>query len=226
MRRLAVALSAGVLAASALAIRPRTDGFDTAAHRRLPVLIIALTRRRPERLAAALAQFADPGSVQVVEAVDGHDLDLSALETTLTKGEIGCFMSHLKALRVVASGSAPWALVLEDDARLRVSVASLEGVLAETPPGVDIVCLGANYLPPPAQMRRLSPRLVEFVDYDLCGAHAMLVSRQGARAVLAAANDFRTPYDVWVARTVRMAVAVPSLAVPANIQDSETQKTR
>jgi hypothetical protein len=44
--------------------------------------------------------------------------------------------------------------------------------------------------------------------------------------VLAAANDFRTPYDLWVARTVRVAVAVPSLAVPANITDSETQKTR
>lgn len=230
--RLAVLLLGGTcaLAASALALtgtpawRP-DDGFQTSAAR-VPILVIAL-KRRPERLAATLGQFAaDPGGVRVVEAVDGRDLDLAALDTTLTTGEVGCFLSHLKALRVVADGAATWALVLEDDGRLRIPLADLTGLIDETPPGVDIISLGANYLPPPAQMRRLTPRLVEFVNYNLCGAHAMLVSRRGARAVLESPRDFRVPYDVWVANTVRVAVAVPSLAVPADITDSETQKTR
>lgn len=223
MRRLAVALGTGVLALTCLTVGPRTDGYQTSS--RLPVLVVTL-KRRPERLAGTLAQFADARSVQVVEAVDGRDLDLSRIDTSLTAGEVGCFLSHLKALRHVADGSAPWALVLEDDARLRIPMDAIEALLAEAPPGVDIVNLGANYLPPPAQMRRLSPRLVEFVDYDMCGAHAMLVSRHGARAVLNAPRDYRVPYDLWVARVARVAVAVPSLAVPANINDSETQKTR
>lgn len=216
-----IALACALAASAMLAMRDQGDRGDR--YTGLPIYIISLARR-PERLEATRAHLGVP--VTVVEAVDGRTLDLSALDTALTTGEVGCFLSHLKALRTVADGPADWALVLEDDARLQVPLSTVQGLLAEVPKDVDMVCLGANYLPPPAQMRRLSPHLAEFVNYSLCGAHAMMVSRRGAQAVLAAPKDFRVPYDVWVAQTVRVAVAVPSMAVPADIRDSETQKTR
>ncbi len=227
---MAYAVMATCALAACVTLAGRSDAYTDP----LSIYVISL-KRRPERLEATLAHLRAP--VTVVDAVDGHSLDISALKTTLTTGEVGCFLSHLKALSQVAAdletgsadletGSTDWALVLEDDARLRVSLDTIRDLLREISADVDIVCLGANYLPPPAQMRRLSPRLVEFVNYSLCGAHAMLVSRRGARKVLDAPKDFKVAYDVWVAQTVRVAVAVPSMAVPANIQDSETQKTR
>ena len=33
-------------------------------------------------------------------------------------GEIGCFLSHVKALKQVANGTTAWGLILEDDALL------------------------------------------------------------------------------------------------------------
>lgn len=222
MRRASV-LAVCALAASATATLTSSSSSLDAYDPPFPIYIISL-KRRPERLEATLAHLRAP--VTVLDAVDGRDLDLSSLDTALTTGEVGCFLSHLAAMRRVAEGSADWALVLEDDARMRVPLSVIQDLVREIPSEVAMVCLGANYHPPPAQMRHLSPHLVEFVNYSLCGAHAMLVSRRGATAVLAAAKDFKVPYDVWVAQTVRVAVAVPSMAVPADMYDSETQKTR
>lgn len=194
----------------------------------VPTYIINL-KRRPDRLRACLAHLKTRHAAQVIEAVDGLDLkDVGA--TKLTRGEIGCFLSHLKALDVIARGDAPWGLVLEDDGRVDISRQGLASLIREAPRDVDVISLGSNAFPGGSHVRQVSDRLHEFIDYDLYGTHAMLYSRRGARALLHAARTrgFDIPYDVWLSRNspVRLAVAHPPLARPADVKDSETQKTR
>lgn len=197
----------------------------------LPIYIISL-KRRPERLRACLAHLRRAGrapGVHVIDAVDGLDLrDVG--KTKLTRGEIGCFLSHLKTLDVIARSDAPYGVVLEDDARLGVSRRDLGMLIREAPRDVDVISLGCNAFPGPPHTRQVSERLHEFVDYDLYGAHAMIYSRRGAQALLreATTKGFDVPYDYWLTQhgPARLAVAHPPLARPADVKDSETQKTR
>ena len=48
------------------------------------------------------------------------ELAVKGRSNSLTPGELGCTLSHLEALRVFLESSDEYALVLEDDAILRV----------------------------------------------------------------------------------------------------------
>ena len=83
-----------------------------------------------------------PPQVQIVEAVDGHRLtkiDLQVLQADgllpetgrlcdnyvhppdrgrpLKMGELGAFLSHRKAIEIIANGDAPAGVIFEDDVR-------------------------------------------------------------------------------------------------------------
>ena len=71
--------------------------------------------RRPDRLARMRAELEKAGlNFEVQVAVDGQ------LETHepkfLSKGAIGCWKSHLNAMRRIIEAKAPFGLILEDDA--------------------------------------------------------------------------------------------------------------
>jgi GR25 family glycosyltransferase involved in LPS biosynthesis len=73
--------------------------------------------RRPDRLARISAQLEKAGfNFEVQVAVDGQ------LETHepkfLSKGAIGCWKSHVNAMRRIVESSASFGLILEDDAVL------------------------------------------------------------------------------------------------------------
>lgn len=193
-----------------------------------PTYIINL-KRRPDRLRTCRAALPSDMRVEVIEAVDGRDLKTTG-STKLTRGEVGCFLSHLTALDVIARGESAWGLVLEDDARLDIKPQDIPSLIREAPRDTDIVSLGSNAFRDPPHTRRVSDRLHEFLDQDMYGTHAMMYSRRGARALLreARARGFDIPYDIWISRqdVAKLAVAHPPLAHVANIKDSETQKTR
>lgn len=193
----------------------------------VPVYIINL-KRRPDRLSKCLAQFSlSTDTVRVVEAIDGYDLETTA-PNTITRGEVGCFLSHMKAVEMIAKNSAPASLVLEDDAVLDDKEGIVK-VLRNAPKMWEVIALGCNSMPED-RMRQVAPGLFEFQDYDLYGAHALLYSRAGAAKVHAAMK--RTgpvgPFDLWLTRDsgAKILVARPSLAHPRNLRDTETQKVR
>jgi len=73
--------------------------------------------RRPDRLALVSSDLRKAGlSAETQVAVDGQ---LEKLESKfLSKGEIGCWKSHINALRRLVDTKAQLSLVLEDDATL------------------------------------------------------------------------------------------------------------
>ncbi|VCX37743.1 unnamed protein product [Gulo gulo] len=109
--------------------RPSKMGFDE-------VFVISLARRpdRRERMLSSLWEMEISG--RVVEAVDGRTLNSSIMRRlgvdllpgyqdphsgrTLTKGEVGCFLSHYsiwEEVRTVAARGLAQVLVFEDDVR-------------------------------------------------------------------------------------------------------------
>ena len=99
--------------------------------------------RSPERLAHMTAEL---GRASVaftrVAAVDGERLaeaDVADANPALSRGEIGCFLSHRTVWKRIADGSDPFAVVLEDDIHVASTMATLLADWSWIPPDADVV---------------------------------------------------------------------------------------
>ncbi|WP_170228278.1 glycosyltransferase family 25 protein [Denitratisoma oestradiolicum] len=159
------------------------------------------------------AQLALPGlpACRIVPAVDGRALDAVTLariydaeaarrwERELTPGEIGCALSHLAVYERVVAENLPWALVLEDDALIGHK---LPGLLEKLLPRLDPDKPEAILL---SHVERYSAWGTERLDrlhrlarpHLAAGAHAYLITRAGAAALLAALQPVRIVPDAW-----------------------------
>ena len=94
--------------------------------------VIHLARAKGRRGHVAALQRLSPLPVEVIDAVDGaeldeatvravyqpHDLLLPRYPFEISRGEIGCFLSHRKAWQAIVESGADVGLVFEDDAVL------------------------------------------------------------------------------------------------------------
>ncbi|KAG8512816.1 putative inactive glycosyltransferase 25 family member 3 [Galemys pyrenaicus] len=172
-------------------------GFDE-------VFVISLARRpdRRERMLSSLWEMGVSG--QVVDAVDGRTLNSSILRRlgvdllpgyqdpysgrTLTKGEVGCFLSHYSIWEEVVARGLAQVAVFEDDVRFESNFRGrleqlMEEVEAEKLPW-DLIYLGRKQVNPEeeAAVEGL-PRLV-VAGYSYWTL-AYVLSLAGARKLLA-----------------------------------------
>jgi len=164
-------------------------------------------RRRPYRWYRSEKQLAALGlPVQRAEAVDGADLDLAAVDvcsvtqsydTTenaawdrhvraqeqrrMSRGEVGCALSHVALWRRVALECHAGGLILEDDVTFdRQFGARLREAWSQLPAGWEILYLG--YVNPGSAPRPVSTDLVAHTF--LFGTFAYLLHPRGARRLL------------------------------------------
>ncbi len=192
-----------------------------------PVLIINLPSSAARRAAMA-SQCARLGlTAEFIAAVDGRALDaaqraaccaesFAAFHSPLTGAEVGCYLSHLKALQYLVDHDCPWAVVLEDDVRLPADFATRLTVLCqEAAPTFDLIKLN-GHLPRQLVLQVLSngDRLVRFRRPPI-NANAHLWSLAGARKMLAHSSRVRRPIDVeikhWWEIGLRVATLAPEL---------------
>lgn len=115
-----------------------------------------------------------------------YDANGDAL-TTMKRGEIGCYASHLRALMRIAGGECgSAALIMEDDLAIAPgALADIEEAIRQMPRGWDILRLSSlprrAYVPlAPIGTRRLLVRYSKIPN----GAGAYLVTQQGAQKFL------------------------------------------
>lgn len=194
--------------------------------RHLPVLVVSLKRHQHRRRRLA----AQASGVTFIDAVDGRVLRDDGADTGLTRGEVGCFLTHVGIWLRVAAGRDDVVMVLEDDADVRLP-AQWPDVLAAAgaaPAGWDVLFLGHNN-------QGNQPGIRE-PDGDVHGTHAMLLTRAGAQKLLdryaamglADCSGRAVPLDVWMSRApgLRRYCVLPSMIPPFDIDDSETQRVR
>uniref|UniRef100_A0A8C0L2X2 Cerebral endothelial cell adhesion molecule n=1 Tax=Canis lupus dingo TaxID=286419 RepID=A0A8C0L2X2_CANLU len=177
--------------------RPSKMGFDE-------VFVISLARRpdRRERMLSSLWEMEVSG--RVVDAVDGRTLNSSLMRSlgvdllpgyqdpysgrTLTKGEVGCFLSHYSIWEEVVARRLARILVFEDDVRFESNFRGrlerlMEEVEAEKLPW-DLIYLGRKQVNPEeeAAVEGLPHLVVAGYSYWTL---AYVLSLAGARKLLA-----------------------------------------
>lgn len=214
--------------------------------------------RSQDRLAQAKAQL-DQASIpfERIEAVDGTALDQSAIASLdqvkatsmfthpLRAGEIGCYLSHLRAVEHIVELELPYALVLEDDFAFKplaqLALAKLEQSLtAGQVKNWDVINLGNN-------ARKILRPLITFNSgtqpAQLCRAFyfpvtttGLIWSHDGARRFLRDAGHIYEPVDGTLQRlmcksgrglafrqSLVMANGAESVISPANAQETAMQ---
>lgn len=181
-----------------------------------PIFVINLEDSR-ERLAQAEAEFARQGRAFVrIPAVDGRRFTAADVPTydeaaalgymgrTLPGGELGCYLSHLRAAEAFLATGQEAGFVFEDDALVPdalfpVAEAAVAWLGAQGRDDWRLLNLG--YQPTFAWT---SLAVLGHGDrrYELCAAHyfpmgafALLWSRRGAEEFLDVARTIRAPVD-------------------------------
>ena len=111
-------------------------------------------------------------------------------------GELGCYLSHVEALRHFLAGEAGFALVLEDDVLLHDSLpAVLRGLMAHCARW-DMVKLSAVHSGTPQPVLEVAPGHRLAVMLTRCtGASAYVVNRRAAQAYVDGLLPMQLPYD-------------------------------
>ncbi|HZG30293.1 MAG TPA: glycosyltransferase family 25 protein [Ensifer sp.] len=191
----------------------------------IPVYVINLDRSA-DRLAKIERSALQHGIEFIrVAAVDGRSVPaverhgLSELLFRLRcgrrslPGEYGCYRSHLETLREIAEGSAPAALVMEDDVEfadgLKEAVRALVGLMPKRAVLKLVHHRSGGFLP--------LERPAEALEVGVCcmgpqgSTAAYLVTREGARRLLRRLRLMSLPVDVAMERAWSTGVDVLTL---------------
>ncbi|MEQ8479299.1 MAG: glycosyltransferase family 25 protein [Hoeflea sp.] len=204
----------------------------------IEALVIHLSRAEARRPQVERILNACPVPARVIEAVDGRALtedEIGAVFSQrplhfprypffITAGEIGCFLSHRRAWRIIVESGLGAGLILEDDVEidrdafaralaLATQYVGQEGYIQfqvrPVADGASVVTEddGVSILRPPVAMLRTS---------------AQLVSAAQARRLLQITDRFDRPVDGLLQLSWVTGVA-PSCAVPSGVSDRTQQ---
>ena len=124
----------------------------------VPIFVISLATsgKRRESIAGQLRALGM--EFEIVDAVDGRSLSEAQLESVydpdratrilgrpMSRGEVGCALSHQRVYQRICDERIPLALVLEDDAKISEGLSRLHRFLTQTrTPEFDVLSLHAR----------------------------------------------------------------------------------
>jgi len=115
-------------------------------------------------------------------------------------GEIGCYLSHGRALQAFVDSGAQAALVFEDDAEIDADIADVINAIHRLPPRARIVKLEGiqasyetNY-----PVASVGERNVMMMLKPSTGAAGYYINRAGAEQILARLFPIREPFDAFL----------------------------
>jgi hypothetical protein len=116
----------------------------------LPNPVVINLKRRPDRLTAALAEFARIGvSPKVVTAVDGSALPLPDAWKASGAGAFGCSLSHRRVLEDAIAAGQNEIAVFEDDVTFVPDFRErFAEFMARVPDDWDFIALGGQHMTP------------------------------------------------------------------------------
>ncbi|MBD1583939.1 glycosyltransferase family 25 protein [Pseudoalteromonas sp. S16_S37] len=132
----------------------------------------------------------------------------------LSKGEIGCYMSHRKAWQAIVDNKHPYAIVMEDDFRLVGDLHDVFATIEQLPVKWQLIKLAAyeNRTRPIAFSHPINDTFNLVVHKKaMTGCCAQAISYEGAKALLAATERFARPVDTDLQHVWETEVPVYSL---------------
>lgn len=179
----------------------------------IPIYIINLDRSK-ERF-KIVSQSAEKAGLNYnrVSAVDGGAIDIFHSQEINVKrfrlrhgknilpGEAGCYLSHLRALSAVMNGSAPYAVIAEDDVGFDQEFVDIINKLAHID-GWDMIKFSNH-------RHRIFHKYMDvtnnvsigrFLHGPLGSSAAYMVTREGAKKLVSKLTPMSLPYDVALER--------------------------
>ncbi len=152
------------------------EGFGEA---RVPIFIVSMTERRPERGREMRERIREDARYYIAEvgAVDGRKhLREGFIDG---HGQVGCFLSHIGIWgRLARMGpGVEWALVLEDDADVRLPEdwdRVVEMAVANTPVDWELLWVGATHIINPEKYLEVNSH-VDLTASLILRTHAYLI---------------------------------------------------
>jgi glycosyl transferase family 25 len=193
------------------------------------VILINLARAT-DRRDIMRAQFdAQHLPFEVLEATDGrtitdiernlvdHDQRKRITPYPLTDNEIGCWLSHRRAIASVAEGTEPMAVILEDDTAITPEFATTLAQIEQVGTPFDFIFLHRGFkrnevfascrpLGNSNSMGRVGPMSM--------GCHAYVVSREGAQKFMARPKRFAHAVDKEIHRYWASGLDIYGLLIP------------
>jgi len=176
------------------------------------ILVISI---RPERFQRLLSGAGPLGAfVTEIAGIDGRELDMDRLiadgiykaKNKMTRGQVACFMSHMKAWQYIVDHGLDNALILEDDCDLHPHPHTLGYVascMREIDFPWDVLYLGRN----PVLCEHKRTLRAHVIEPGITwGLFAYATSRTGAQRLLAEAR--MRPIDEYVDVFVSTVAAV------------------
>jgi len=159
----------------------------------IPIFIVHLEQEQEKRQRLEEQLQREKVSYEFVRAVDGQNDDLGQYtfsilpqwtdpftRKTLTRGEVGCALSHWFLWKRIVEEHLPQALILEDDVDVPPSTLSTLSERLNDAPPYDLLYLGRTPL------RTSSETLARFIQARYSyGTHAYLLTYEGAKKLLA-----------------------------------------
>lgn len=143
-----------------------------------------------------------------------------------SRGEIGCYLSHLDAMKVLLASEAEQALILEDDVGLTDALPGVLQALARVPERWDMVKLSGVHSGTPQPVLPLTERHALAVMLSQCtGSSAYLINRRAAQRYLERLLPMRLPYDHAYDRAWVLGLKVRRVDPLVALHDSEAPST-
>ena len=174
-----------------------------------PLVYVINLARSPERLAAVAGRLDRVGlKWRRVDAVDGRALGDPPWqhfdEFTFRylwgmpphANELGCYLSHYRAMQAFLATDDPFAVIVEDDAGVTEELCEVLDELLPQADAWDVVKLESRHWGMPVTIRRLgkSRRLVAYTQRST-GSTAYVLNRKAAEAYTRRLLPMRVPYD-------------------------------
>lgn len=132
--------------------------------------------RRKDRFFQAQTEFAKHNiDAEFVEGIDGRLLNIPAMTSNdgalVSKGDIGCTLSHLKVTKLAKEKGLKGYLVFEDDVELADNFnEKLKESLPHVPENWDMIYFGGNHCQKPIKVNDFVSKMIETFT-----THAMII---------------------------------------------------
>lgn len=196
------------------------------------IFVINLAERVDRRRAAATTLEACSAPYSFVDACDGRTLPtppaydrarrLRLAGKDLTRGEIGCYLSHLRAMSQMLAEGLDWAVIAEDDLVAAPDLAEVIASLAAIHNRLEIVKLECSENRP-RSFRTIRPlsaerKLVRMANVTH-GAAGYFITRRAAERFIRHSRRFFRPVDVALARSWETGIDVLAVHPWPVVQD-------
>lgn len=203
--------------------------------------------RSTERLKRAAQQIEATGSTfERISAVDGATLTDERIaevfdaqtakrrfQYDLTAGEIGCYLSHVKCWERIIDDNLDYAIILEDDLLLDSKFSSVISAIPQLKSGWHYLKLSCPFKPRPYKTTETvkihDGQEVALVNYNKSptGTVAQVVSREGAKRLLAKKPPFFRPIDIDLQWSWEIGITIQGI-VPyvADVSDEPSEIQR